>query len=66
MDFKTLFYILYTLIIFTAVKIADAGNYSDIDLAESHLKYYFNSFPGVANECRKDPTCPYKVKKIFY
>ncbi|XP_058802591.1 EGF domain-specific O-linked N-acetylglucosamine transferase [Phymastichus coffea] len=39
----------------------DASNYSDIDLPESHIKYYFNSFPVVAEKCRNDPSCPYKV-----
>ncbi|CAL7950413.1 unnamed protein product [Xylocopa violacea] len=36
------------------------GNYTDIDLPPDHIKYYFNSFPTVAEECRNNTVCPYK------
>ncbi|XP_076180397.1 EGF-domain O-GlcNAc transferase isoform X2 [Ptiloglossa arizonensis] len=36
------------------------SNYTDIDLPPDHMKYYFNSFPTVAEECRNDTACPYK------
>ncbi|XP_015604766.1 EGF domain-specific O-linked N-acetylglucosamine transferase isoform X2 [Cephus cinctus] len=35
-------------------------NYTDIDLPEDQLKYYFNSFPKLAEMCRNDSSCPYK------
>ncbi|XP_015433615.1 PREDICTED: EGF domain-specific O-linked N-acetylglucosamine transferase, partial [Dufourea novaeangliae] len=35
-------------------------NYSDIDLPDDHVKYYFNSFPTVAEDCRNNTACPYK------
>ena len=37
----------------------------NIDLPDSHLKYYFNSFPILAEKCRNDSDCPYKVTIIF-
>ncbi|KAK2582236.1 hypothetical protein KPH14_004582 [Odynerus spinipes] len=36
------------------------GNYTDINLPASHMKYYFHSFPTVAEKCRNDTSCPYK------
>ncbi|XP_033334181.1 EGF-domain O-GlcNAc transferase isoform X2 [Megalopta genalis] len=36
------------------------ANYSDIDLPDDHIKYYFNSFPTVEERCRNDTACPYK------
>lgn len=36
------------------------SNYTDINLPPDHIKYYFNSFPTAAKECRNDPICPYK------
>ncbi|XP_063993878.1 EGF domain-specific O-linked N-acetylglucosamine transferase isoform X2 [Diachasmimorpha longicaudata] len=39
-------------------------NYSEIDMPLEHIKYYFNSFPGRAGECREDPDCPYKEQLI--
>ncbi|XP_065352579.1 EGF domain-specific O-linked N-acetylglucosamine transferase [Cloeon dipterum] len=38
-----------------------AFNFSDIDLPDEHLPYYFKTFPKVAEECREDPECPFKV-----
>lgn len=40
---------------------ATHSNYTDIDLPSDHVKYYFNSFPTVAEECRNNTACPYKV-----
>lgn len=37
------------------------SNYTDIDLPSDHIKYYFNYFPTVAQECRNNTVCPYKV-----
>ncbi|KAJ8686289.1 hypothetical protein QAD02_022083 [Eretmocerus hayati] len=37
-----------------------SGIDSNLNLPTNHLKYYFNSFPKVADECRNDPGCPYK------
>lgn len=42
------------------------GNYTDINLPHEHIKYYFNSFPTVAEKCRNDAACPYKVKFGLY
>ncbi|XP_076624909.1 EGF-domain O-GlcNAc transferase isoform X2 [Colletes latitarsis] len=36
------------------------NNYTNIDLPSDHIKYYFNSFPTVAEECRNNTACPYK------
>lgn len=36
------------------------SNYTDIDLPSDHIKYYFNYFPTVAQECRNNTVCPYK------
>lgn len=37
------------------------ANYTDIDLPADHVKYYLNAFPTVAEGCRNDTACPYKV-----
>lgn len=37
------------------------SNYTDIDLPSDHIKYYYNYFPTVAEECRNNTACPYKV-----
>ncbi|XP_043287988.1 EGF domain-specific O-linked N-acetylglucosamine transferase isoform X2 [Venturia canescens] len=37
-----------------------SDKYISIDLPETHLKYYFHSFPKIVQECRNDSTCPYK------
>ncbi|XP_043597698.1 EGF domain-specific O-linked N-acetylglucosamine transferase isoform X3 [Bombus pyrosoma] len=36
------------------------SNYTEIDLPPDHIKYYFDSFPTVAEECRNNTACPYK------
>ncbi|XP_006607155.1 EGF domain-specific O-linked N-acetylglucosamine transferase isoform X2 [Apis dorsata] len=36
------------------------SNYTDIDLPSDHIKYYYNYFPTVAEECRNNTACPYK------
>lgn len=58
-----LIYSAFTIYIFLAI--VEAINYSDIDLPTNHMKYYFNSFPSVADKCRNDPLCPYKVRETF-
>ncbi|XP_011298968.1 EGF domain-specific O-linked N-acetylglucosamine transferase isoform X2 [Fopius arisanus] len=49
-----------------AIFIAADGvdNYSEIDLPPEHIKYYFNSFPARARQCREDHRCPYKNELI--
>ena len=43
----------------------DVLSYKDIDLPPSHVKYYFNSYPKIADECRNDTSCPYKVSNSY-
>jgi protein O-GlcNAc transferase len=38
-----------------------AYNFTEINLPEEHISYYFNSYPDVAEKCKLDSTCPYKV-----
>ena len=47
------------ILVFTVI--ATYSNYTNIDLPYDHIKYYFNSFPTVAEECRNNTACPYKV-----
>lgn len=47
------------ILVFTVI--ATYSNYTNIDLPSDHIKYYFNSFPTVAEECRNNTACPYKV-----
>ena len=62
MALEGLFFKIFWLSVLSEISnFADAFNYSNINLPENHLKYYFNSFPVIAEECRNDPTCPYKV-----
>ncbi|XP_023290002.1 EGF domain-specific O-linked N-acetylglucosamine transferase isoform X2 [Orussus abietinus] len=50
-----------TLILITSALTVTMGlNYTDIDLPEEHLKYYFHSFPKIAEKCKNDSMCPYK------
>ncbi|XP_031827699.1 EGF-domain O-GlcNAc transferase isoform X2 [Nomia melanderi] len=49
-----------TLVVLVFAVTAIPANYSDIDLPDDHMKYYFNSFPTVAEECRNNTACPYK------
>ncbi|KAL1512998.1 hypothetical protein ABEB36_002486 [Hypothenemus hampei] len=37
-----------------------SDNFSRINLPLIHIPYYMTSFPNVAEECAKNPTCPYK------
>ena len=59
---KDLIFITITL---TLLIIPNEGNYSNVDLPENHLKYYFNSFPAEAEKCQDDVACPYKVEKLL-
>lgn len=36
-----------------------ASNYSFINVPDTHLPYYFATFPNVAEKCRNDANCPY-------
>lgn len=56
--------LIFIVIICALFVIPNEGNYSDINLPENHLKYYFNSFPAEAEKCRNDVACPYKVGKL--
>lgn len=41
-------------------------NFSNINLSNEHIPYYFNAFPDVAAICKEDQTCPYKVGIFIY
>lgn len=34
-------------------------DWKNVDLPESHLRYYFNRFPHLINECLSENNCPY-------
>jgi hypothetical protein len=38
-----------------------ADNFTDINLPEEHMPYYFNSYRDIAEKCKLEATCPYKV-----
>jgi hypothetical protein len=38
-----------------------ADNFTEINLPKEHIPYYFNSYPEIAEKCRSDVSCPYKV-----
>jgi hypothetical protein len=38
-----------------------AFEFDDIDLPKEHIPFYFKTFPRVAEECRNDESCPFKV-----
>lgn len=38
-----------------------ADNFTDINLPKEHMPYYFNSYSDIAEKCKLDPACPYKV-----
>jgi len=38
-----------------------AVNFTDINLPEEHMPYYFNSYHDIAEKCKLDAACPYKV-----
>lgn len=59
---RTLFAVQPVSLILVFTVTATGGNYTDINLPHEHIKYYFNSFPTVAEKCRNDATCPYKVR----
>ncbi|XP_020711618.2 EGF domain-specific O-linked N-acetylglucosamine transferase isoform X2 [Athalia rosae] len=52
--------LLFLIIIYLNVIQTICDNYTNINLPENQLKYYFNSFPTIAEKCRNDPECPYK------
>jgi len=37
-----------------------AVNFTDINLPEEHMPYYFNSYHDIAEKCKLDAACPYK------
>jgi hypothetical protein len=43
------------------VEPALAFEFDDIDLPKEHIPFYFKTFPQVAEECRNDESCPFKV-----
>ena len=53
------------LILFLSSGIIFAENKWDFNLPDSHLIYYFNSFPVLAEKCKNDSTCPYKVINTY-
>lgn len=62
---RTLFTVHPISLMFVFTVTAIGGNYIDINLPHDHVKYYFNSFPTVAEKCRNDTVCPYKVRLVF-
>lgn len=52
-------------LLFAFTVTAIGGNYIDINLPHDHIKYYFNSFPAIAEKCRNNSACPYKVRLVF-
>ncbi|XP_046469795.1 EGF domain-specific O-linked N-acetylglucosamine transferase isoform X1 [Neodiprion pinetum] len=53
----------YIVIIFVLASVPPeilADNYTNINLPDDQLKFYFNSFPSMTEKCRNDPDCPYK------
>ena len=42
------------------------ANFSEINLPPEHIPYYFNSYSQVAEQCRLDNSCPYKVSSVVY
>lgn len=52
-------------LVFVLTVTAIGGNYTDINLPHEHMQYYFNSFPTVAEKCRNNAACPYKVRLVF-
>jgi len=53
-------------LVFVLTVTAIGGNYTDINLPHEHMKYYFNSFPKLAEKCRDDAACPYKVSVLIF
>lgn len=62
---RTLFAIHPVSLVLVFTVTATGGNYTDINLPQVHIKYYFNSFPTIAEKCRNDAACPYKVRLVF-
>lgn len=52
---------LYLSLIIVNYQWSAAYNFTEINLPEEHIPYYFNSYPEVAEKCKLDSTCPYKV-----
>lgn len=51
---------LYLSLIIVNYQWSAAYNFTEINLPEEHIPYYFNSYPEVAEKCKLDSTCPYK------
>lgn len=65
MIMRTLFVVRSVSLMLVFAAIAIGRNYTDINLPHDHVKYYFNSFPTVAEKCRNDTACQYKVRLVF-
>lgn len=53
------YYLPFQLVLVFNIYCVISENYEFIKLPETHLPIYFNSFPHVAAQCLKDPTCKY-------
>lgn len=51
----------YTILATLLTKVFCDGNYDFINLPDSHMPFYFNNYPAIANECKSKGTskCPY-------
>ncbi|KAK0161010.1 hypothetical protein PV327_009530 [Microctonus hyperodae] len=52
--------IIFIIITVSGNNILIPDDFGNINLPDDHLKYYFNSYPKVAEKCRTNPDCPYK------
>lgn len=41
-------------------------NYKAINLPDEHIPYFLHNNQHVADICKQDPLCPYKVSLIFF
>jgi protein O-GlcNAc transferase len=51
----------YLVLVIVNCQWGHADNFTDINLPEEHMPYYFNSYHNIAEKCKLDPACPYKV-----
>lgn len=49
-----------TIIAVLFVQVSYSFNYSQINLPDEHLPYYFYNFPQSSKKCEEDSECPYK------
>lgn len=49
------------IVIVSDVAVVEGRVWESLNLHPQHYPFFFNTNPGVADECRQDPSCPYKV-----